>query len=59
MHVHSIDEFQYEHFGYHALTATVVTGEPMPARTLKQKLTSLPGLSHETIEVERCTGHGM
>jgi len=43
--------------GHHALIATVITGEPVPASALKQRLSSLRGLSHVTIEVEQCAGH--
>lgn len=43
--------------GHHAVIATVVMGEPVAASVLKERLGTLRGLSHVTIEVERCAEH--
>lgn len=43
--------------GHHALIASVISDTPVPAGDYKTRLSGLSGLSHITIEVERCTGH--
>jgi len=40
--------------GHNAVIATVVTGEPLPASAYKSRIAELTGLSHVTVEVERC-----
>jgi cation diffusion facilitator family transporter len=40
--------------GHNAVVATVVTHEPQAPNFYKERLATLPGLSHVTIEVERC-----
>ena len=40
--------------GHNAVVATIVSHEPRAPNFYKSRLTSLPGLSHVTIEVERC-----
>jgi Co/Zn/Cd efflux system component len=40
--------------GHNAVVATIVSHEPQTPNFYKGRLTSLPGLSHVTIEVERC-----
>lgn len=40
--------------GHNAVIATIVTGEPAPASTYKARIAGLAGLSHVTVEVERC-----
>lgn len=41
--------------GHHAAVVTLVSDDPQPASTYKDRLSGIPGLSHVTIEVERCT----
>ena len=41
--------------GHHALVATIVSHEPQAPSFYKQRLAKLPGLSHLTVEVERCS----
>jgi cation diffusion facilitator family transporter len=40
--------------GHNAIVATIVSHQPQPPQTYKERLSSIPGLSHVTIEVERC-----
>jgi cation diffusion facilitator family transporter len=40
--------------GHNAVVATIVSHEPQPPSFYKRRLANLPGLSHVTIEVERC-----
>jgi cation diffusion facilitator family transporter len=40
--------------GHNAVVATIVSHEPQTPNFYKRRLASLPGLSHVTIEVERC-----
>jgi cation diffusion facilitator family transporter len=40
--------------GHNAMIATIVTERPEPASAYKERLQKLTGLSHITIEVERC-----
>jgi cation diffusion facilitator family transporter len=40
--------------GHNAVVATIVTHQPEPPRAYKARLSSVPGLSHVTIEVEHC-----
>jgi cation diffusion facilitator family transporter len=40
--------------GHNAVVATVVTHEPQAPKAYKERLSAIPGLSHVTIEVERC-----
>jgi cation diffusion facilitator family transporter len=40
--------------GHNAVVATIVSHQPQPPQTYKERLSSIPGLSHVTIEVERC-----
>lgn len=40
--------------GHNAVVATLVSHEPQAPRFYKERLENLPGLSHVTIEVERC-----
>jgi len=40
--------------GHNAVVATVVSHEPQAPTFYKERLAKLPGLSHVTIEVERC-----
>jgi len=42
--------------GHIAVVASMVTHEPQPAAFYKSKLADIVGLSHVTIEVERCPG---
>ena len=44
--------------GHTALIATVVSDEPQSAAAYKSRLDGLPGLSHVTVEIHRCPGHG-
>jgi cation diffusion facilitator family transporter len=41
--------------GHYAAVVTLVSDDPQPARVYKERLAGLAGLSHVTIEVERCT----
>lgn len=41
--------------GHHAAVVTLVSDDPQPASTYKDRLAGIRGLSHVTIEVERCT----
>jgi cation diffusion facilitator family transporter len=40
--------------GHNAVVATIVSHEPQAPSLYKERLANLPGLSHVTIEVERC-----
>jgi cation diffusion facilitator family transporter len=40
--------------GHNAVVATIVTHEPQSPNAYKERLAAIPGLSHVTIEVERC-----
>jgi cation diffusion facilitator family transporter len=40
--------------GHNAVVATIVTHEPQSPTAYKERLAAIPGLSHVTIEVERC-----
>jgi cation diffusion facilitator family transporter len=40
--------------GHNAVVATIVTHEPRSPQAYKERLAAIPGLSHVTIEVERC-----
>jgi cation diffusion facilitator family transporter len=40
--------------GHNAVVATVVTHDPKAPKAYKERLAAIPGLSHVTIEVERC-----
>ena len=40
--------------GHNAVVATIVSHEPQAPNFYKERLANLPGLSHVTIEVERC-----
>jgi cation diffusion facilitator family transporter len=40
--------------GHNAVIATIVTAEPAPASTYKSRIAELTGLSHITVEVEKC-----
>jgi Co/Zn/Cd efflux system component len=40
--------------GHNAVVATLVSHEPQTPSFYKARLANLPGLSHVTIEVERC-----
>jgi Co/Zn/Cd efflux system component len=40
--------------GHNAVVATIVSHEPQAPSFYKERLATLPGLSHVTIEVERC-----
>jgi cation diffusion facilitator family transporter len=40
--------------GHNAVVATIVSHEPQAPSFYKERLANLPGLSHVTIEVERC-----
>jgi cation diffusion facilitator family transporter len=40
--------------GHNAVVATIVSHEPQTPSFYKERLANLPGLSHVTIEVERC-----
>jgi cation diffusion facilitator family transporter len=40
--------------GHNAVVATIVSHEPQAPRFYKERLANVPGLSHVTIEVERC-----
>lgn len=42
--------------GHLAAIVSVVSDDPRPPRQYKRRLAGLPGLSHVTIEVERCPG---
>ena len=45
--------------GHIAAIVSVVSDHPEPSSAYKKRLSDLPGLSHITIEVERCPGiHG-
>jgi len=44
--------------GHAALIATVVSDQPQSAAAYKSRLGGLNGLSHVTVEVHRCPGHG-
>ena len=43
--------------GHNAMIATIVTDHPAPASAYKERLASVGGLSHITIEVEQCPEH--
>jgi Co/Zn/Cd efflux system component len=40
--------------GHNAVVATIVSHQPQAPRFYKERLANVPGLSHVTIEVERC-----
>jgi cation diffusion facilitator family transporter len=40
--------------GHNAVVATVVSHQPQPPQTYKERLSAIPNLSHVTIEVEPC-----
>ena len=40
--------------GHNAVIATIVSHEPQAPNFYKARLANVPGLSHVTIEVERC-----
>jgi Co/Zn/Cd efflux system component len=40
--------------GHNAVVATLVSHQPEAPNTYKKRLATIPGLSHVTIEVERC-----
>jgi cation diffusion facilitator family transporter len=40
--------------GHHAAIVSIVADTPEPPQAYKSKLANLPGLSHVTVEVERC-----
>jgi cation diffusion facilitator family transporter len=40
--------------GHHAAIVSIVADTPEPPQVYKSKLANLPGLSHVTVEVERC-----
>lgn len=40
--------------GHNAVVATLVSHQPQPPNAYKERLAAIPGLSHVTIEVERC-----
>jgi cation diffusion facilitator family transporter len=40
--------------GHHAAIVSIVADAPEPPQVYKSKLANLPGLSHVTVEVERC-----
>ena len=42
--------------GHIAAIVSVVSDHPEPSSAYKERLSDLPGLSHITIEVERCPG---
>jgi cation diffusion facilitator family transporter len=42
--------------GHNAAVVSIVSDHPRPATEYKTRLASLPGLSHVTVEVERCPG---
>jgi cation diffusion facilitator family transporter len=44
--------------GHTALIATVVADRPQAVAAYKARLEGLPGLSHVTVEIHPCTGHG-
>jgi cation diffusion facilitator family transporter len=44
--------------GHLAAIVALVSDDPHAPAIYKQRLAGLPGLSHVTIEVERCPGHG-
>jgi hypothetical protein len=39
---------------HHAAIVSIVADTPEPPQVYKSKLANLPGLSHVTVEVERC-----
>jgi cation diffusion facilitator family transporter len=43
--------------GHYAAVISLVTHDPKHAKSYKEKLASLPKLSHVTIEIQRCPGH--
>lgn len=44
--------------GHAALLVSVVSDEPKAPAVYKERLAGVEGLSHVTVEVHRCTGHG-
>ncbi|MEA2202649.1 MAG: hypothetical protein QOI89_3309 [Solirubrobacteraceae bacterium] len=44
--------------GHNAAVLSIVSDDPQPPATYKAKLEGLPGLSHVTVEVQPCPGHG-
>jgi cation diffusion facilitator family transporter len=44
--------------GHTALIATVVSDQPQSVAAYKARLAGLRGLSHVTVEIHRCLGHG-
>ena len=43
--------------GHYAAVISLVTHDPKHPKSYKEKLASLPKLSHVTIEIQRCPGH--
>jgi Co/Zn/Cd efflux system component len=41
--------------GHNAAIISLVTHAPQPPGSYKSRLAELPGLSHVTVEIERCT----
>lgn len=44
--------------GHHAAVVVVVSDAPQPPHVYKKRLADIPGLSHVTIEVQKCPGSG-
>jgi len=44
--------------GHTGVIAAVVSDHPQPPDIYKQRLSAIEGLSHVTVEVQRCAGHG-
>jgi Co/Zn/Cd efflux system component len=45
--------------GHYAAVISLVTHDPKHPESYKEKLASLPKLSHVTIEIQRCPGHAV
>jgi cation diffusion facilitator family transporter len=45
--------------GHYAAVISLVTHDPKHPESYKEKLASLPKLSHVTIEIQRCPGHAL
>jgi len=45
--------------GHYAAVISLVTHDPEHPESYKEKLASLPNLSHVTIEIQRCPGHAV
>lgn len=41
--------------GHRAAVISILSDDPLPPATYKRRLDDLPGLSHVTVEIERCT----